>query len=215
MIFKKFKTNGSRVLLMIVTCCFLSAIFNLYFILIHKTEINKIQNRTNEDQMLINNDKVCPQITDNSSLFMLVVIISHADNYIRRKTARETWLSENNLPGSQIRHIFIIGTDPKSKDATDLVRKESRIYNDLLVIREADTYRNVFFKHLAMVEWVTKNCINVRFIFKCDDDVVGNLKLLKSDLIENFNDRNTGENGFIYCFFYHKMRVMRDKKDKW
>ena len=190
-----------------------------------------------EPEFLIPNEHLCK---NKKNLFMLFVIHSHRNNFIRRQALRDTWLSQQKIDlfkliietenfqinfdyfngrKLDIAHVFIIATEKninKSKIIIDnQIEIESKLFNDLVVIDMIDSYQNLLYKHLSIVKWVTKYCSNSVFVIKLDDDVFINLKLLTKDLVTQISLGQVDlERKFIYCNFIDDALVKRNKESK-
>lgn len=75
---------------------------------------------------------------------------------------RETWLSSKRVrhPGGQyvhISHLFVIGNDRRQAGLIESIRNESMKFNDILMIDVQEEYKNLVYKHLAIVNWVSFN----------------------------------------------------------
>lgn len=131
-----------------------------------------------EPRVLIENKEACrPRKNENgrASLFMICLIHSHINNYLRRKTMRDTWLSMNRIKLAElypdvdltgggksnyndvelhIEHLFVIGQDRERPEAMQLIKNESNAFNDILMIDTEENYKNLLYKHLALINWV-------------------------------------------------------------
>lgn len=103
-------------------------------------------------------------------LFMISLIHSHVNNDLRRKTMRETWLSMRQLRLAELyphvldpsqddelhfAHLFIVGVDQRRRDhILESIRNESNTHKDILLIDLEEDYKNLIYKHLALVDWV-------------------------------------------------------------
>ena len=88
---------------------------------------------------------------------------------------RDTWLSMNRMKLSDlysdiggaasnytnvdvtlhIRHLFVIGNDPSRPETMQLIRNESNLFNDILMIDTEENYKNLLYKHLALINWAS------------------------------------------------------------
>ncbi|XP_003799457.1 UDP-GlcNAc:betaGal beta-1,3-N-acetylglucosaminyltransferase 9 [Otolemur garnettii] len=122
---------------------------------------------------------------------LLIAVKSVAADFERRQAVRQTWGAEGRVQGSLIRRVFLLGV-PKGTgtDGTvtmgvgirthwhDLLRAESRAYEDILLWAFDDTFFNLTLKEIHFLAWASAFCPDVRFVFKGDADVfvhVGNL----------------------------------------
>lgn len=162
------------------------------------------------------------------------LIHSHANNNLRRKTMRETWLAMRRLRFSDLytdvdlnpnqdhelhfAHVFVIGVDHRRRaQVLASIHNESRFYNDILLVDLDEDYMNLVYKHLALVDWASARCENVSFVLKLDDDVLVNIKSLARHLIEHVlpATRSQREEKFLYCDIIRNSVPVRQTSSKW
>jgi len=82
----------------------------------------------------------------------------------------------------------------------------------LIAVQENSSFvcRNLTYKGVAALKWITTYCSNAVYIMKCDDDVFVNmfalLKHLNDLYVHNFRRR------LIICLVWHRMHVLRQGK---
>ena len=158
-------------------------------------------------------------------VFLLIVVVSAPDGYIRRNAIRSTWASiyqkhkdilRHTNPFPQNRHyhsedvvktVFLIGKS-KAREHRDLVLTEAILYGDIVLGELSEDYRNLTMKTRLGLKWAYYHC-QARYIVKTDDDVFMNpvqlVEWLKDQPQKNFY---TG-----WCNFGSP--VVRDKNNKW
>ena len=185
-----------------------------------------------EPKILIDNKNAC-QLGDTRKVFIVCMIHSHRNNFIRRKTMRDTWLSANklnildlvdnltithdlNTPSSlEIVHMFIIGSD-KASAGFEKIKHESDLFNDIILIDTVDNYQNLVYKHLTLINWLTENCADARYVLKLDDDVFVNIKPLSKHLIGKFGvESPPPRSHFMYCSICDQALPVRLNESKW
>jgi hypothetical protein len=121
----------------------------------------------------------------------------------------------------KIVHLFVVGNDPNnsinsstSGPSIDSIRLEAEAHKDILMIDTIDTYQNLFFKHLTVVNWVVENCAQAAYVVKLDDDVFVNIKKLGKHLITKFGDKPV-DSQFVYCNVNEMALPMRSNDSKW
>jgi hypothetical protein len=156
-----------------------------------------------------NNENVTSRQAPAASV--IVYVHSAPDNFGKRQSLRATWSRRSMFPN--VRIVFMMGL---SKTDTDqhLIMLEAGLYGDIVQENFLDSYRNLTYKGIMAMKWLSLHCANVDFILKVDDDIVVNmfalvrhLNALKSNRIEK---KQT-----LMCLVWTRMRVMRDKKSKW
>lgn len=172
------------------------------------TRRNKIVNPHNFSYV-INPTSLC----SNVSLKYVIYVHSAPDNHKKRQMVRQTWGSRDMLIKFQMKMIFVMGmTD--SNTTMDLLRMESDEYGDILVEDFHDSYRNLTYKAIAALKWISGFCDQTSYVIKSDDDI-----LIDMHSLMNFMDSSTvqeyGDKNVIMCNQWLKMKVIRDKKSKW
>jgi len=79
-----------------------------------------------------------------------------------------------------------------------------------------DTYRNLTYKGVAALKWLSKYCDGkAKYVLKVDDDVIVNTFLLMRHLkLLETKDQKASQKT-IMCYIYKRMKVIRNKKSKW
>ena len=122
----------------------------------------------------------------NSDIFLLIAVRSVCNNFKERKLIRETWGNEtwiNEEIKTKVRIVFVIGNCKKDIENV-LLNKELTNFNDLLQFNVDEALRNLTRKDLLFMQWFLKNCRQIPFVYKGDDDVFLNLKTIISFLQE-------------------------------
>ena len=127
--------------------------------------------------MLLDLPDKCGGARESADIFLLLVIKSSPVNYERREVLRKTWAKERLYNGVWIRRIFISGTMDsgfEKERLNKLLELEQRENNDILQWDFNDTFFNLTLKQILFLEWMERNCPNVRFLLNGDDDVFAN-----------------------------------------
>ncbi len=110
----------------------------------------------------------------------------------------------------------LAATDQTSNqtDATNKsLLEESNHFRDIIVIDTIDNYKNLIYKHLTAVNWITKHCPQALYMVKLDDDVFVNIKPLSKHLVNKFG-LNPIDSKFIYCSIMDNAKPQRHNS-KW
>ncbi|CAF1220814.1 unnamed protein product [Rotaria sp. Silwood1] len=148
---------------------------------------------------------------NSSSIYILVYVHSGPTNYRRRIVIRETWSTRTLF--SDLRLIFMIG---KTSDENIMksIQYENEIYQDIVQEDFIDAYKNLTYKGIMALKWISIYCSKVKYILKVDDDIVVNTFTLINHL--KFLDKlNPVREQTILCLLWQAMTVMRDSKSKW
>ncbi|KAE8294047.1 N-acetyllactosaminide beta-1,3-N-acetylglucosaminyltransferase 3 [Larimichthys crocea] len=127
--------------------------------------------------MLLDLPDKCGGADKSAEVFLLLVIKSSPHNYDRRAILRKTWAEERLQNGVWIRRVFLSGTTDsgfEKERLNKLLELEQREYSDILQWDFTDTFQNLTLKQILFLEWMERNCPNVRFLLNGDDDVFAN-----------------------------------------
>jgi hypothetical protein len=143
----------------------------------------------------------------NSSIYLLVYVHSGPTNYQRRIVIRETWATRTLFP--DLRLVFMIG---KSLDQNLMkaIEYENELYRDIVQEDFIDAYKNLTYKGVMALKWISTYCSKTKYVLKADDDIVVNTFTLINHL--KFLDKhNPNKNSTILCLLWQAMGVMRDR----
>jgi hypothetical protein len=185
-----------------------------------------------EPKLLINNRHACKVNDKNGLLYLTFIVNSYRGNYAHRQAMRETWMSKkfvdlNDLihPQSKhkysiltnkllyLKHLFIVGSEVNQSN--ERIIEENNKYNDILLIDTQDTYKNVIYKNMAVINWINENCRNSMLYMKMDDDVVIKLIPFLSHLYFKFGLDYPLERGFVYGDIKNNTAPLRETNFKW
>lgn len=141
---------------------------------------------------------------------ILFVVISAPKNRNRRRAIRETWGGQvRTMMNECNRLIFFTGLDA-SKEANDRLLDESALHNDIVQGSFLENYKNLTWKSLLFLRWVSEHCHRARYVFKADDDVLINTQRLQAAM-----DLRSFSPSAITGHLARKWRVIRDHRSKW
>ena len=158
---------------------------------------------------IINPTHIC----HNLDVFLLVYVHTSPDHFKHRMIIRTTWGNPSYFADVTVRPVFLMGT-PKDVDTQEAVMYESSQYHDILQEDFVDSYKNLTFKAIMALKWITDHCSHAKFVLKTDDDIFVNM----FNLISHFKSwENHGKQveKLLYCLVWTRMKVMRDPKSKW
>lgn len=148
------------------------------------------------------------------------------DHYKRRVVIRQTW-GDSAYYDVGIRVVFVMGrTADIAKGGHDIQRAlefEAAQYGDIVQEDFMDTYRNLTYKGVAALRWISRYCRHARYVLKTDDDIFVNAFNLLRHLRRL--DRTAASatpgvaagaapRGLLLCLVWYSMMVMRDGKWK-
>lgn len=116
--------------------------------------------------------------------FLIVVIISSAENGERRTAIRESW-SLLTTDRTSIQYYFVIGSEGLSDSRILKLKNEQIKYNDIFLFSVPDNYESLTRKVLSAFVWFDKE-FNFSFLLKCDDDSFVNVPRIVYELENKF-----------------------------
>lgn len=145
--------------------------------------------------------------TTNSSIYVLVYVHSGPTNYQRRMVIRETWATRTLFP--DLRLVFMIGKS-MDKNIMKAIAYENELYQDIVQEDFIDAYKNLTYKGIMALKWISIYCPQTKYVLKVDDDIVVNTFTLLNHL--KFLDKhNPNKHSTILCLLWQAMGVMRDR----
>lgn len=132
----------------------------------------------------------------SSDVFLLLVIKSSPENYVRRQVLRETWAKERAYKGAWIRRLFISGTmgaDFEMHRMNKLLELEHRKHGDILQWDFADSFFNLTLKQVLFLEWMEDRCPRAHFLLNGDDDIFAHT----DNMVEFLQGHDGGRHLFV------------------
>lgn len=157
---------------------------------------------------LINTDNLCYK----QHVFLFVYVHSAPANFKKRLMIRNTWGNAKYYPGVTVRVMFFMGKKDDQK-VQEALQFESEQYHDIVQEDFMDTYRNLTYKGIGALKWVSTYCSHAKFILKTDDDIFVNMFTLLKHL-QSMEKVGTRTSGTILCLVWNRMKVMREGKWK-
>ena len=155
---------------------------------------------------IINAQNIC----HNKDIFLIVYIHTAPKHYKRRMVIRQTWGNPKHYD-VKIRLIFVMGKTADPADVQNSLYFESEQYGDIVQEDFLDSYRNLTYKGVASLKWISNYCRHAKFVLKTDDDIFVNM----FTLLRHFKSRDKlgTSRGLLMCLVWYRMKVMR--KGKW
>ncbi|XP_070586206.1 beta-1,3-galactosyltransferase 5-like [Erythrolamprus reginae] len=155
-------------------------------------------------QEVVPQDKLC-QGPFRAPL-LLLAIKSHPGSSGRRATLRRTWAQTAEVGGFWLRPLFLLGA-PSSQKQLELVAQEVRVFGDILMWDLVESHHNLSLKERCFLRWVHGHCQQAAFVFKGDDDLFVNPKVLT-----NYLHQTPNASHFIHGHIQVHSVVMRNGK---
>lgn len=202
------------IVLAAATC---AAVYFLLFVVLSHTNnaIRQIQSNTSYQESvnkagLWKNSPhlITPNVSKcDTDVFLLCVVYTALSHSYERGLIRTTWANVTEHEGIKIKTFFILGTQYNNSEFIQLsIDEESKKHHDILQFDFLDTYYNLSNKMLSAIKWKRKNCPNIQYILKVDDDVFVNVPALV-----NIFHRPIDFKGF-YCSVSPRSKVQRKGK---
>ena len=163
---------------------------------------NEIVNPHDFKYILNPGHQICSD--DNSSkVYLLIYVHTAPDNYKRRLSIRETWAKRSMF--RDIRIVFMMGKT-ESKKTSEMILLENGIYGDLVQEDFIDSYRNLTYKGIMAMKWITEYCPKAKYILKVDDDIITNTFIILKHL-KALENHDIIKHKTIMCLVWERMQV--------
>ncbi|KAK7457291.1 hypothetical protein BaRGS_00039263 [Batillaria attramentaria] len=154
---------------------------------------------TLHDRLLIHPVQPC-----NSATYMIILVFSLPEDFLWRKTIRNTWsgaAKKNRWPRMHLRvhvEVFFIVGQRESSLIFETVKEEASRHHDIIMGDFTDSYRNLTYKTLAGLSWVSQHCSHTKFVMKLDQDTFVDLPRLLSFLSSHDKELHNSVIGKFY-----------------
>ena len=161
-------------------------------------------------RLLYANENLC---RTKHPLLFFASIFTAPGNFKERQSIRRTWGNPKLFSAIGAKRAFMLGTT-QNATLNKLIDKEITEYGDIVQEDFIEAYRNLTFKQVMSLRWISKYCPKVKYVIKIDDD-----HLLNPFAIVNFLKRlpKSTERSFICERHSEKwqLKVIRDVNDDW
>lgn len=156
------------------------------------------------------NSKVCGK-QNRRKILAVVIVTSYAGDVDMRNTIRRAYPARI-LSKFGVRRIFLLAlTDEKREKVTqEMILDESQKFNDILQGNFIEGYRNLTYKHIMGLQWVTEYCFQAKYVIKMDHDIIFDFYRLNFIL-----KRLPPDNLLLAGYVMNHMKPMRDPANKW
>jgi hypothetical protein len=152
----------------------------------------------------------------DEEIFLLVYVHTAPNHFKHRALIRETWGDRRNFQHLNMRVVFLLGQSTDS-NVEDALTMENDMYGDIVQEDFVDAYRNLTYKAIMGLRWVTFHCSTPRFVLKVDDDIFVNMFNVINHLetMVKREAENGGVKRLLLCLVWYRMKVVRESKSKW
>lgn len=137
---------------------------------------------------------------------LLMLVHSAPGNFVKRTVIRETW--GQTVPDVVL--LFFIGFSAEHQVELE---EENRKYKDVIQGNFLDAYRNMTYKHVMALKWVTYHCPSAKYILKLDDDVFVHMPAMLDFLTHDLSP--WGARRLILCDTAVVRVLKRTWRSKW
>ncbi|KAK3577727.1 hypothetical protein CHS0354_002941 [Potamilus streckersoni] len=159
-------------------------------------------------KLLITNGDICAE----KQIDLIIYIQSHWINVERRRSLRETWTDDKLFTDVIIKYVFILGKPINRADQVK-INNENLIHRDIVQGDFIETFQNITLKSIIALNWITKNCLQAKFVAKADDDVFVDVFKVVNTLLPSLKNKTRN----IVCSVKENNTspIVRDKGSKW
>ncbi|XP_071804775.1 beta-1,3-galactosyltransferase 5-like [Asterias amurensis] len=126
----------------------------------------------------IRNQAACfNRSNSNGELFLVLLVKCAPFEKLDREQIRKTWGGVKEVLGRRVLTMFLLGesTDPIIRKQ---VQEEDSTYHDLIQEDFIDNYKNLTYKNMMGLKWVSMYCPQNSFVVSVDADMVINIVTL-------------------------------------
>ena len=154
-----------------------------------------------------------PDLCKDPETYLMIYVHTDPENAERRRTVRSTWASKDILEKYNAKILFITGYI-KNKDTLVALENENMLHQDILQGNFTDTYRNLTYKAVTALRWVSDYCSNATFVLKTDDDIVVDIHRVVR-LMKSYIEHKWGKKNMLIGYIWPHMNVERNVSSKW
>ena len=164
---------------------------------------NEIVNPHDFKYILNPGHRICG-LGQKPKVFLLIYVHTSPDNYKRRLSIRETWAKRSMF--RDIRIVFMMGRTESTK-TSEMILLENGIYGDLVQEDFIDSYRNLTYKGIMAMKWISEYCPKAQYILKVDDDIITNTFTILRHLKALEDHKIVGKKS-VMCLVWQGMPVI-------
>ncbi|XP_052796494.1 beta-1,3-galactosyltransferase 5-like [Mya arenaria] len=145
--------------------------------------------------------------------YLSIYVHSGPKHAERRRVIRNTWASKEILKQHKAKLVFVTG-EVEDENLQATLENESELYKDIIQANFTDAYRNLTYKAIAGLRWVSENCPDVMYVLKTDDDIVVDIHRVVR-LMHAYIEHKWGKKNILAGYIWPHMNVDRNKSSKW
>lgn len=111
----------------------------------------------------------------NNYPLVIFIITSFYRNIETRSAIRRAYYIKK-LAHFNFKKVFLLGIGPDNKYVNvKAIQNEASRFGDIVQGNFIEAYRNLTYKHVMGLKWISENCSSAKYVIKMDDDIVINL----------------------------------------
>ena len=139
----------------------------------------------------------------SKNLKWIIYVHTAPINQKKRDAIRNTWGNKYLFDNRRTAVIFLVGL-PRHKGGQKIIDEEYNRYGDIVQGDFIDDYRNLTYKGILGLQFISSYCSHVPYAIKSDDDVFANIfKIMQLSEERGSNSR------FLVCLRWHGMPIRR------
>ena len=154
-----------------------------------------------------------PDLCQDPKTYLMIYVHSDPDNVERRRTVRNTWASKEILEKYNAKLLFLTGL-VKNENTEAALENENELHKDILQGNFTDTYRNLTYKAITGLRWVSDYCSHAVYVLKTDDDIVVDIHRVVR-LMRSYIEHKWGKKNLLIGYIWPHMNVERNVNSKW
>ncbi|XP_060081093.1 beta-1,3-galactosyltransferase 1-like [Ylistrum balloti] len=155
------------------------------------------------------NKDIC-SVKQTSNIDVVILISTTPGNRHKREVIRRTWLNISKNNTSNVRYVFLLGSQSNKPLKQDITREFAK-YKDIVQEDFIDSYNNLTLKTLMGFKWANLFCSSAKFVMKTDDDVYVNVR----NLLESVKNHEKQLENSVGGYCKHVALPVRDSRFKW
>ncbi|XP_045202898.1 beta-1,3-galactosyltransferase 5-like [Mercenaria mercenaria] len=171
---------------------------------------------TTRKQVFVNGDGLeflINQQMCSKDRYLVIYVHSGPEHSERRRVIRNTWASLEILKKHKAKLVFVMG-EVEDENLQATLETESELYKDIIQGNFTDAYRNLTYKAIAGLKWVTENCPGAVYVLKTDDDIIVDIHRIVR-LMRSYIEHKWGKQNILAGYIWTHMNVDRNKSSKW
>lgn len=176
---------------------------------VYKSDISTNETLFNLKFNYILNSELCKNRSEN--YFAVFIVTSYFANVETRSAMRRSFPNDE-LGKMGLKRVFLLGYNNNDRYLSQAaLLNEANRFGDIVQGNFIEAYRNLTYKHVMGLKWVSKYCNHTKYVIKMDDDTVVDVKQFIT-LIKNLK---LPSQNYIVGYILRGMSPIREPANKW